>query len=146
MMALTSNEKKLVILLRLWMVLFFLASLGFVFFGETVVSQINFTVQKISSVLEPADLSHNPFWIALVMSLMWTLVFICYKAQKDIRAHLNLVSVLLFSKFVSTFFYFVYFTFTQKIGAYLLGCLTDGSIFLITYAYFLKVQKEVSQS
>ena len=72
---------------------------------------------------------------------MVTLVFMCYLGQKDIKKNILIVPPLLVSKFISTFFFFVFFILVSRCFAYFIGMVVDGSIFLITYAFYREVKK-----
>ncbi|MDO8519524.1 MAG: hypothetical protein Q7T11_05115 [Deltaproteobacteria bacterium] len=144
-MPLNSAEQKLKRLLQLWIVLFSAATFVFYFGQHFLFRTLNDLSFHLSSSLKPIPLPTERFWLSLTMSLMITLVFLCYQAQKDIRTHLKLVAALLVSKFASTLFFFVSFVLDERYGAYLVGIFVDGSIFLITTYFYQKAASQRPQ-
>lgn len=100
-------------------------------------------VNQISSRFLPLPLYPLPsgepegaFWLALSLSMMAMITYICRAANLDPRKNGRLVPVLLISKFCSTAFYLYYFA-SQGQLAYLVGALTDGPLFIATLALWL---------
>lgn len=141
-MELTSKQKQLRTLLQFWMVAFLGTSVVFFFFGQKFLITVNNLTGRYLPSLAPVSILEHRFWLCLVMSLMLTLVFLAYWAQKDIRQNLGFVLPILVSKFFSTFFYFISFLTLSHAGAYLLGLITDGMVFLITFYFYVRVIKE----
>lgn len=141
-MPLTSKERHLRTLLQFWMVAFLGTSVVFFFFGQKFLITVNNLTTSYLPSLAPISILEHRFWLCLVMSLMLTLVFMAYWAQKDIRQNIGFVLPILVSKFVSTFFYFISFLTLSHAGAYLLGLSTDGLVFLITFYFYVRVIKE----
>lgn len=142
----TPAQNKLILLLRLWVVLFTVAGASFYIIPDRLSSLMNDISQKLFPSLPLITPITDRYWLSLSMSLMITLVFICYMAQKNITANLVLVRALLVSKFASTLFFFISFIVGDRLGAYLVGLLTDGIIFLITYAFYQPVRREYINS
>lgn len=142
----TPAQKKLILLLRLWVVLFGLAGASFYLIPDQLFTLLNTVSQKFFPSAGLNTHGTDRFWLSLCMSLMVTLTFICYMAQKNIEANLGLVLALLVSKFASTLFFFMSFMIYDRLGAYLIGLLTDGIIFLITYAFYQRVRREYMNS
>lgn len=145
-MNLTPSELHLKRLLQVWVLLFGLAAFVFYFFGHPLFRFMNDFSFHLFPSLKAIAIPTEKFWLSLAMSLMITLVFLCYTAQKDIRKELNLVVVLLISKFSSTLFFFIAFVTDERLGAYLVGLFTDGGIFLITYLFYQRVFREKTAS
>lgn len=133
---LTSEERGLKKLLQLWMVVFFIAGSIFVFFPNTIVESLNKIAFKIAPSLPLLPLSQDRFWIVLMFSLMITLTFLCYAAQDDLKRRKDLVQFILISKITSTLFFFLFFFIDRMSLAYVFGGLVDGSIFLVTLAFY----------
>ncbi len=134
-------------MLRVWMVLLLGATVIFLFHGNALIGILNdlAPVRSLSLVLLPLPV--EKFWLALALSLMVTLVFLCYWGQKDIQKNHQAVVPFLISKFASTFFYFVFFAAVLPTFAYFVGMIADGLMFLATYFVyraFLKEMKEQS--
>lgn len=140
----TPAQNRLKFLLQVWMICFLGASVVFLFFGNNLLESINALSLKISPSLEPIPLAHEKFWLTLTMSLMITLIFLCYWAQKDIQKNLFAVVPVLVSKFASTLFFFFFLITDNRSLAYFVGVVVDGSIFLITYFLYQKVRKEMT--
>lgn len=140
-MPLTPALKRLRLLLRIWMIAFLSSTVIFLFFGPDMLAIMNEITTNIFPQWNTLPLPQGQFWLALTMSLMITLIFICFWGQKNIHHHLNMVLPLLVSKFVSTLFFFIFFLQT-KIGAFFLGMVVDGAIFIITYYFYQSVMKE----
>lgn len=141
-MQLRPAHQKLKNLLQIWMICFLSATVVFYFFGEKLLILLNNLGIRFFPLAPLADIGSNPFWMTLVMSLMLTLILLCYLAQQDIENRLLLVVPLLFSKFISTSFFCFHLLFAEKSFAYLAGALTDGSIFLITYFFYARARQE----
>lgn len=136
---LTKQEKQLVILLRIWAISFFITGLYFLFFQNELIRQINFfstDILKLNLPLHPE--TPDKFWLALTISMMATITVLSYIAQKDIRKNIGYVVPLLVSKFVSTFFFILFYFIHIHSPAYIVGALTDGSIFIITLIFYLR--------
>ncbi len=79
--------------------------------------------------------------MVLTLSLMGTLIYMCFKSQQDIKNCDIYIKPILVSKFLSTFFFFYFFLTHQKSLAYFAGMLIDGSVFLITYFFYRAARK-----
>lgn len=145
-MPLTKNEKNLVLLLKIWA--FLLASCAMVLFfqGNRLIETFNLISQKFNLPLSALALPVENFWMTLTMSLMFLLVFLCVAGIRDIRQNAIVVPAILISKFTSSFFFFFYFMKSSQTLAYLIGLLTDGSMFLVTYYFYSKIKYDLKQS
>ena len=113
----------------------------FLFFGAELLAKINQVSVKFFPALPLLSPSQERFWLVLTLSLMITLIFLCYWGQKDIVKHLFVVVPILVSKFVSTFFFFVFFVFSERTLAYFVGLATDGVIFLVTWYFYRQTKR-----
>ncbi|MBI4411397.1 MAG: hypothetical protein HY541_02810, partial [Deltaproteobacteria bacterium] len=93
----------------------------FLFFGGELLSKINRISERFFPALPLLPPAQEKFWLVLTLSLMITLVFLCYWGQIDIARHFFVVPPILVSKFVSTFFFFVFFVFGERALAYFVG-------------------------
>ncbi len=80
----------------------------------------------------PCDGMEGGFWRVLSVSMMAMLTWACCKIFKDVRQYSPLTPIILLSKFCSTSLYLVLFA-SDHYLAYLIGALTDGPIFLLTW-------------
>lgn len=141
-MSLTPAQNRLKILLQIWMICFLGSTVVFLFFGNGLLEAINNVSTGLTPALPLIPLPDEKFWLTLTLSLMTTLIFLCYWGQRDIQKNLSAVVPLLVSKFASTLFFFIFLITEGRSLAYFVGVVTDGSIFLITYAFYQKVKKE----
>jgi hypothetical protein len=142
MNALTRHEKQLVLLLKIWIFCFAGGGLYFLLFQNVLIKQINFfssDILKLNLPLHPE--SPDKFWLALTLSMMATITALSYIAQKDIRKNIGYVIPLLIAKFVSTFFFILFFFIHINSLAYIVGALTDGPIFIITLVFYIRAKK-----
>lgn len=138
--ALTLQEKQLAILMRVWAVAFALGGLVFFLAPEWLFARMNETGSLFfGRAFEPIPMPSEKFWVSLALSLMATLTFMCYMAQKDIRRGSGYVFSVLVSKIASTTFFLFYYIDGLHSFAYIQGSLlTDGPIFIITFIFYLR--------
>jgi hypothetical protein len=132
MMQLTREER----VFRAWMFIsIWLYGIGgafFLFWGDWVPRCINaFSARFVNLPLYPD--SEGAFWRVLSVSMMAMITWIALAVYRDLHANRPLVSVLLLSKCCSTGLYAVFFIRRHEL-VYLVGALTDGPLFLITWA------------
>ena len=130
------------IYLRYWMVIsavmYFTGMLVFLFGQNRLLEQINNVSERLFKERFPKiPLSSEKFWLVLTTSMMLMLVVICVFVGYKPDAFLEMVIILLVSKFCSTSFYMVLFV-KERYFAHLIGALTDGPLFLITLFFFLR--------
>ena len=141
---LTAPEKKLVYLLRFWILAFGINTLIFIFWHTPLVELINEISLRLTPALLPTPLPQEKFYFVLSLSLMFTLIYMCLIGQANIRINQWVIPAILVSKFTSTFFFFVFFLFYQKSLTYMVGTLTDGFVFLVTYFVYQKAKPYLS--
>lgn len=124
---------------RLWMrISFWMYLFGAVFFfvaGKYIPPLINAISARICSLPLyplPFEAREGAFWLVLSVSMMAMLTWICRAVYMDVRGNGRLVALLLLSKLCSTALYFVLFVKYHYL-AYLVGALTDGPIFVLTW-------------
>ncbi len=140
--SITKEEKQLVVLLRIWIFCFALGGLYFLLFQNQLIARINYISSEVLKLnLPPLPESTEKFWLALTISMMATITALSYIAQRDIRKNIGYVIPLLISKFVSTFFFIIFFFLHVPALAYIVGALTDGPIFVITLIFYLRCKK-----
>ncbi len=143
-MTLTPSENKLRILMKIWMITFSIATLAFLVLGDYMLQTINGASLALFPALPLINIPQERFWLTLTISLMITLVYLCYQCQSKIRQNRALVPAVLLSKFISTFFFFLFFVFHQRALAYFAGVIVDGSIFVVTYYLYWKSTQELA--
>lgn len=129
--------------LRTWMIvsagLYAVGGLSFLFGQSQLLENLNRVSQLLFKDRLPLiPLSTEKFWLVLTNSMMLMLVVICVYVAHDVRAHLAMVMIILFSKASSSAQYLYLFLRQKRYFAYLVGFLTDGPLFVITLVFYLK--------
>jgi hypothetical protein len=119
----TAAERRLVWLLRGYAALFLVAAVLYLLLPNTALGIANWAGARLA--LAPIPLSTERFWLVLAFSMLVTLAYLCWVAQRDVRANRSLVGAVLVCKTCSTVCYLVLFAIERHL-AYLLGGLTDG--------------------
>ena len=129
---------------RLWMRIsvwtYALGVVVFLLFGAHIPAIINAISDRILPLPLyplPAETSEAAFWRVLSVSMMAMLTLVCRIIYKDVRNDGRLVSIVLLSKFCSTAVYCALFL-GHGYLAYLVGALTDGPLFLVTFALWFQ--------
>jgi hypothetical protein len=124
---------------RMWMLisaLMFGFAVPFFFFGGAwIVPVINFISGHLCSLPPyplPPDGMEGAFWRVLGVSMMTMLTWASWKIFQDVRRYSHLTPIILLSKCCSTSLYLVLFASDHHL-AYLIGALTDGPIFVLTF-------------
>jgi len=121
-----------------WM--YALAGLCFLFGGGLIVSSVNTLSLRFFPTLPvyplPGPAPEGKFWLVLSLSMMAMITYISRAAYLDLRRNGRLVPILLLSKFCSSMFYLIFFATSGQL-VHLVGLLTDGPLFLITFALWI---------
>ncbi|MBW7863921.1 MAG: hypothetical protein H3C30_05840 [Candidatus Hydrogenedentes bacterium] len=133
--------------LSLWMLLSaWTYAFGAVFFflaGKHISAVINYIAERLLPFLPlyplPDAVAEGAFWRVLSVSMMAMLAWVCFNVRTDVRGRVWLVPVVLLSKCCSTSCYFLLFI-GHPCLAYLVGVLTDGPIFLVTWALWFQAK------
>ena len=142
----TKQERQLLTLLRVWMVLFFGSGVVFVVAPDWIIRYIEMLGGGIFGWAHtPIQFGTERFWLVLVASLMATLTFIAYKAQSNLLCNIWYTSVLLVAKFVSTIGFVICLIFVEKSFLYVAGAVVDGFIFLMTAMLYHSALKSRSR-
>jgi hypothetical protein len=116
------------------------AGLCFLFGGGLIVKSVNMLSARVFPALPlyplPGASPEGKFWLALSLSMMAMITYICRSAYLDLRRNGRLVPILLLSKFCSSVFYMSFFVAYGHL-ANLVGFFTDGPLFLVTLALWL---------
>ena len=130
---LTSEEKQLKTALNILALCFALAGLSFLFAQNFLLNNINQLTQHFFPHLATLSLSTEKFWLVLTSSMMLMITVLSLLAAMDVRKKKDYCYFVLLSKACSTFLFIVFFFEQGRIPAYLVGALTDGSIFVILF-------------
>lgn len=130
----TRQERKLVMILRWWIVLFTCAAVAFAIAPDWTVRSLGTFGRAIFRWKgTPLEASSEKFWLVLAISLMAILILSAVKAQIDIVKNIFYVKIIITAKFVSTIGFLIALIFVQRAFAYLAGAIIDGLIFAITF-------------
>lgn len=134
---LTKQERSLLTLIRVLMVLFFVATLLFLFLPNWTLNYIT-DIGRTFFALPGPDLYDcvNKMWFVLAIAFTATLTLICIIAQNDFLRNLDYMRLIIFSKFVSTTGFIICFISYNHYFLYLAGAIIDGIIFLIGWYYY----------
>src|SRR5262245_5779752 len=94
---LTRAETRLMWLMRVYAALFVLAGLCYFFLPNTTLAIAN-AISRAVGGLPPIPLSTERFWLVLAFSMLLTLAFLAYVAQRDVRRGRVLVAAILVCK------------------------------------------------
>lgn len=129
--------------LQTWMkisaLIYALGLLNFMFAQNMLLENLNRTSELLFRDRYPLiPLSTEKFWVTLTNSMMVMLIVICVMVAMDPAGNLNMVIVILFSKIVSSGQYIYLYFKREKYFAYMVGALTDGSLWLVTLFFYIK--------
>jgi hypothetical protein len=134
---LTKQERGCLAMLRIWMVLFFLTTVLFIVLPDTTLYYITAVGRGIFGWREPAiALGAERFWCVLAVSLLATLTYICFEAQRDFLRNIDYTKAVIVSKLFSTAGFVLCLIFYEHRFFYLVGAVVDGLIFAITWYYY----------
>ena len=135
----TPNERQLSTLLRIWTALFGIGAVLFLLAPDAVVALLDRIGPSIGLASIPPHPSTGPFWNVLAVSLMATVTYLAYQAQKDIAKGRRLVQAILIAKGVSALAFIAHFWIGPRSFPPLAGFLCDGSIFAVTFLAYKRV-------
>jgi hypothetical protein len=119
------------------------SGLFFLIGGGLIVKFVNMASARLLPSLPlyplPAASPEGKFWLALSLSMMAMITYICRAAYLDPRRNGRLVPILLLSKFCSSVFYMGFFIAYGHL-ANLVGFFTDGPLFLVTLILWLPAE------
>jgi len=126
--------------LRIWMVIsafmYFFAGLTFLFGQNWLLRRINGFSSTFFKSRPLIPESAEKFWLVLTTSMMLMLTVCSVFVASSPEKYLAMTVIILASKACSTSLYIFFFA-RQKFFAYLAGALTDGILFLVTFALFI---------
>lgn len=138
----TKQERSLLTLIRILMVLFLLATILFIIAPNWTLDYLSAIGRGIFGFSEPPiKLGQEHFWLVLAIAYLSSLTYICFIAQNDFLRNMDYMGIVIFSKLVSTIgFAICFFKFDYRFF-YLVGLLIDGLIFLLTLFYYNAAKK-----
>lgn len=141
MVGVTKGERHLKTFMVISAISYFGVGVAFVFMPEHILKAINILSQFLVPGLEDVPISVERFWLSLAFSMMMTITVLCYIVQHNVRKNKGYIIPLLISKAASALSGLCFFVFSAKYFAYLLIFILDGSIFWITFLFYLKANK-----
>lgn len=142
-MELTREERNLKVVMGILGVIFLGAEITFLFLQKPLFDAIN-TMSSVIGNFPPVPYSTEKFWISLSNAMMLMIVYISFSVYKDVRKNMNLVSVLLLGKFVSSISGLIYFLVSDKYLAHLMVPISDFPIFLVVLYFYGKAKNKCS--
>ena len=132
------TEKRYSTICKCLAVIYFFAGAIFFLFPHELASGINFALALVPALARLPQMAgpDEKFWLTLTFSMMMMLVFICLQNANRPRdyawAHIHLLS-----KGLSTLGFIFSLVFLEHYGAYLVGAITDGALFVfVAYLYY----------
>lgn len=137
---LTNQERQLRSLLRIWTALFGAGAVFFFLVPSLFTNTLNAIGEVFGIDANPLPSNVERFWNALAVSMMATITYLAYQAQKEIQKARRLIKAILVAKAVSTLAFTASFFIDRAAFAYLAGGLfCDGPIFVITWFLYHRV-------
>ncbi len=134
-------ERHLLLLLRTYLVAFPVVGCLYLLLPDTTFAVMNAVSQRAFPSLPLIPDSAERFWLTLTFSLLLMLAAQSYLVQQDIRRNFRYVWPLLVAKLASAACYLALFLFSVRYFAYLVGCLMDSLLFLLTALLGYRVWK-----
>jgi uncharacterized protein (DUF362 family) len=148
----TDDERALKVFLQISALVYLVVGFVFLLKPEFVVALLNdigtlgtrviFTevAQDLAHVADrlkmPPDIQSR-FWVTMTFSMMMTISFLAYFAQRDIRKNKLYVVPLMLAKAASSSSALIYFIFVQNYSPFLAIFVVDGVLFWLTLYFFL---------
>ncbi len=134
---LTKQERSFLALMRILMILFFLATLLFIFLPDWTLNYLTAIGRGIFGWQEPViALGAERFWCVLAIALLACLTFIAFEAQRDFLRNIDYARPIIVAKLVSTVGFVVCLLWYEYRFFYLVGAIVDGIIFATTWYYY----------
>jgi len=141
---LTPAERRFSLWMFISAYMYAISGLFFLLAGMKIAPFVNVVSSRFFPSLAPyplpADGTEGGFWLVLSLSMMAMITWISRAASIDLRGNSRLVPVLLLSKFCSTMFYLFFFISSGQL-LHLVGCLTDGPLFLVTLVLWIPASR-----
>lgn len=143
---LTKQERSFLALVRILMVLFFLATLLFIFLPDWTLNYLTAIGRGVFGWSEPPlVLGAERFWCVLAISMLATVTFICTEVQRDFLRKIEFMRAVIIAKLTSTIGFLVCFFWYEARFFYAVGALVDGLIFALTWYYYNAAVKSRSR-
>ena len=138
----TKQERSLLTLIRILMVLFLLTTILFIVAPNWSLEYITAIGRGIFNFPEPPiRLGEEHFWLVLAIAYVASITYICFIVQNDFLRNIDYIKVVIFSKFISTFGFIYCFVRMEPHFFYIVGAAIDGLIFLVTWYYYHGAKK-----
>lgn len=134
---LTKQERGFLTLIRIWMILFFLATILFIIGPDWTLNYLVAIGRGVFGWHEaPITLGAERFWCVLAIALLAALTYLCFEAQRDFLRNIEYARSIIIAKFVSTVGFVICLLFYEHRFFYLVGAIIDGLIFILTWYYY----------
>lgn len=133
----TKQERALVLMARIWAVLFFLTAIGFAIAPFILLNYISDVGRAFFGwSAGSASISGEPFWAIPMVSLNVALSYLCLMVQKDPVQYTEYLRLIIIAMFVATVGFIISMLGFQTKFLYLVGALGAGAILLITFLVY----------
>jgi uncharacterized protein (DUF362 family) len=123
-------------------ILYFVGGSVFIISEKFFLGTLNFVSRLITPNLPEIPICEGKFWLFLAHAMMMTIAMSSYIAQLDIRKNKHFMVPVLVSKITATVAAIWYCIFSTMYLAYLFMIIVDGSLFVITLYFYLRINKE----
>ncbi len=133
----TKQERSFLTFIRILMVMFFFATILFTIAPMWTLNYLSAIGRGIFGFSEPQfNLRIENFWLVLAIAYLAALTQVCFIAQRDFLRNMDFMTIVIFSKLISTLgFTFCFFMFNYRF-IYLVGMIVDSAIFLSSWYYY----------
>ncbi|MFH1875175.1 MAG: hypothetical protein ABH859_08370 [Pseudomonadota bacterium] len=134
---LTKQERGLLTLTRVLLVLFFLATILFIILPTWSLNYLSDLGQVVFGFKTQAiELEAHKFWLVLAVGYTAVLTYACFIAQSDFLRLMDYLKIVIFGKFVTASGFIFCFLKYDYVFYYLVGAVIDSLLFFITlYCY-----------
>ncbi len=133
--------KQLAIVMGVLGTIFLIADVVFISFTPALFYYINKIGKLLGFMNTP--LPAEEFYLALTNSMMLMLVYISFCVYVDVKKNINMVPIVIFSKFISSLTGLLLFVFSVRYFAYLVIPISDFPICVIVAIMYSRAKKAI---
>ncbi len=138
----TKQERSLLTLTRMLMVLFFLATILFIVLPTWSLNYLSDLGQVVFGFDSQAlELGAHKFWLVLAVGYTSLLTYVCFIAQNDFLRNMEYLKIIIFGKFITAVGFIICFFNYDYVFYYLVGAVVDSLLFILTLHYYHAAKK-----
>jgi len=135
----TKQERTLILIARIWAVLFLATAILFAAAPDYTLKYITDIGRGLFGWYSPAmALGQQLFWLVPSVSLLVALSYLCMIVQKDPAQHIEYIRLLLLVTFISAIGFLICLFVHERQFSYLVGACVNCLIFFITLVVYKK--------